>query len=162
MIPDQESTIQQRIQTHIVARDIKDKSIFSCRISGCDTSCTTSSNIKRHELLHYGEKAFDCVSPGCGKKFARKYDLKVHTRIHTKERPYECEYVNCGRTFSRTGRLLEHQRIVHHKIKITRQKINRSRVIILNKISNNITLSEPDCEDVQEEKNIKNIDNKEI
>jgi len=134
MIPtsmDMKSKPQPTIQPRTVDTNGKDKTIFSCRESGCNTCCTTLANMKRHERLHYGEKPFDCISPGCGKVFARKYDLKVHTRIHTKEKPYECEYQNCGKTFSRISGLGEHQKIVHKRERKSTPKVNRAPVPVL-------------------------------
>jgi len=85
---------------------------FICNIPGCGAKFKSSSNQKRHERQHGGEKPFQCNI--CNRKFARKYDLQVHERIHTKEKPYECTLDSCGKKFTRSSSLREHERNIHN------------------------------------------------
>jgi len=91
-----------------------DKLIYTCAFPGCDGVFNSTSNKKRHERLHSGEKPHKCDYVGCGKSFARKYDLKVHVRTHTKEKPYTCDMSGCGKRFSRNSSLREHERNIHN------------------------------------------------
>jgi len=88
------------------------KKEFICSIPGCGAKFKSSSNQKRHERQHGGEKPFQCNI--CNRKFARKYDLQVHERIHTKEKPYECTVYTCGKKFTRSSSLREHERNIHN------------------------------------------------
>jgi len=90
------------------------KLTYTCAFPGCDGVFNSTSNKKRHEKLHSGEKPHKCDFPSCGKSFARKYDLKVHVRTHTKEKPYNCEVMGCGKKFSRNSSLREHERNIHN------------------------------------------------
>ena len=53
------------------------KRSFSC--SYCDKKLNFMSDLKRHEIVHTGEKAFSCDL--CTNAFTRKYDLERHRKI---------------------------------------------------------------------------------
>jgi len=104
---------------------------YFCRIIGCNAKFKTSSNQKRHERQHCGEKPFQCNI--CSRKFARKYDLQVHERIHTKEKPYHCAITSCGKRFTRSSSLREHERNIHSVYAQKTPKIKKS--VVMHKLS---------------------------
>ncbi|XP_061224734.1 zinc finger protein 740 isoform X3 [Neopsephotus bourkii] len=73
----------------------------------CLGAFRSSYHLKRHILIHTGEKPFECDV--CDMRFIQKYHLERHKRVHSGEKPYQCE--RCMQSFSRTDRLLRHKRM---------------------------------------------------
>ncbi|NWH90530.1 ZN740 protein, partial [Aegithalos caudatus] len=73
----------------------------------CFGAFRSSYHLKRHILIHTGEKPFECDM--CDMRFIQKYHLERHKRVHSGEKPYQCE--RCMQSFSRTDRLLRHKRM---------------------------------------------------
>ncbi|XP_065610749.1 zinc finger protein 740 isoform X1 [Cyrtonyx montezumae] len=92
---------------------IKQNCSFQLRIHKnfiCEQCCgafRSSYHLKRHILIHTGEKPFECDV--CDMRFIQKYHLERHKRVHSGEKPYQCE--RCMQSFSRTDRLLRHKRM---------------------------------------------------
>ncbi|XP_067444536.1 zinc finger protein 771-like [Thunnus thynnus] len=72
----------------------------------CGKTFTTRTHLKRHLLVHTGQKPHCCKV--CGKRFARGECLRIHMRIHTVEKPYTCEV--CGKGFRQRGNMICHIR----------------------------------------------------
>ncbi|KAL4655570.1 zinc finger protein 2-like isoform X1 [Arapaima gigas] len=73
----------------------------------CYGAFRSGYHLKRHILIHTGEKPFACDI--CDMRFIQRYHLERHRRVHSGEKPYQCEH--CQQNFSRTDRLLRHRRM---------------------------------------------------
>ncbi|XP_068192544.1 zinc finger protein 281 [Antennarius striatus] len=76
------------------------------RCSQCNMSFIQKYLLQRHEKIHSGEKPFSCDQ--CNMRFIQKYHMERHKRTHSGEKPYRCD--TCQQYFSRTDRLLKHKR----------------------------------------------------
>jgi len=72
---------------------VKAERKFSCDI--CSKAFIDKTSLKRHSMIHTGEKPYQCSD--CGKQFVQLDKLKNHRRHHTGETPYECS--KCLRKF---------------------------------------------------------------
>nr|AAI53425.1 Zgc:110821 [Danio rerio] len=72
----------------------------------CGRSFKNSVTLKRHMMIHNGEKPHKCLH--CEKRFIHSGQLKIHERIHTGEKPYQCSH--CEKSFSDSGNLKKHER----------------------------------------------------
>ncbi|XP_067636647.1 zinc finger protein 93-like [Eurosta solidaginis] len=75
----------------------------------CGKHFKTKLVLKRHKLIHSGEKPHKCDF--CEKRFAQTTSVSQHMRTHTGEKPYKCKY--CERCVGSKSILNEHLR-VHH------------------------------------------------
>lgn len=64
--------------------------MYKCNV--CDKIFPTPSKLRRHFLIHSGEKPYSCRV--CGKPFNDPANLKRHHWSHIKEKPFICEECN--------------------------------------------------------------------
>ncbi|XP_061912431.1 zinc finger protein 85-like isoform X3 [Entelurus aequoreus] len=85
------------------------KQRFRHTCSYCGKSFSASS-IKRHTLIHTGERPFKCDVPECDKAFLSAVEVKKHVlTFHSSERPFKCEI--CQKGFITLGLLNSHAKI---------------------------------------------------
>nr|CAD7414402.1 unnamed protein product [Timema cristinae] len=74
----------------------------------CRQTFEFASQLKRHTLIHTGDKPYSCNI--CNKTYRDLSKLRQHSLIHTGEKPYSCE--ECGKSFRRSKSLQLHS-ILH-------------------------------------------------
>jgi len=84
----------------------QDRTVF-CTHTGCTKKFNTKKAMKRHLILHAGEKFYKCEQ--CGKSFTTSSSLSRHKLTHTSERPFMCEI--CSKCFGTNGALIIHMLI---------------------------------------------------
>lgn len=88
--------------------------------SKCGKQFNENSKLKRHLLIHIGDKKHSC--PHCNKSFIYDFNLKTHLRIHTGEKPYFCTFPGCFKSFTQSSNMITHMK--SHKDISTLNEIN--------------------------------------
>ncbi|XP_063073051.1 zinc finger and SCAN domain-containing protein 12-like [Engraulis encrasicolus] len=77
---------------------------YSC--NRCGRRFPTEEHLESHkQLMHTEERSYRCTH--CGKLFAKPRNLELHLHTHTGEKPYKC--TQCDKSFSQPGNLKMHQ-----------------------------------------------------
>jgi len=79
-----------------------------CPHINCNRRFKDNFKLKRHMLIHSGEKKFICEF--CRKAFSLDFNLRTHLRIHTGEKPYVCGFSGCKKSFSQCSNLASHEK----------------------------------------------------
>jgi len=83
----------------------------------CGKTFVNKEKLKRHFLIHTGEKPYQCDE--CESKFTRKDKLDSHKNVkhnlmfHKEEKPYSCD--QCESRFSRKDKLDNHINVKHNE-----------------------------------------------
>ncbi|VDI56786.1 Hypothetical predicted protein [Mytilus galloprovincialis] len=86
---------------------LKKKQSLRCDYGGCGKVFTLNKYLKRHLLIHCGDKPFVCDM--CNKSFTVKRYLKRHMLTHTDDKSYKCEV--CDKRFSNKDSLRPHMKM---------------------------------------------------
>lgn len=86
--------------------------IVECNL--CKFTCKRPSHLKRHMLMHTGEKPWSCEH--CPKRFAQKTDLNRHMSLHAVHYDFHCG--SCGRGFP------DENSSKHHETKCKTRRYN--------------------------------------
>ncbi|XP_041830919.1 zinc finger protein 572-like isoform X2 [Melanotaenia boesemani] len=87
---------------------------FKCSASDCDKFFRSTSEVKRHVLVHHStQRPFKCDT--CGKGFIGKSYLDAHVKIHSGEKPFACSI--CGKRFPKAYSMLRHKTLLHAFLK---------------------------------------------
>ena len=78
----QKMVISKNLSSHLHYHKQSKSRPFICQ--ECSQTFTHASSLKRHALLHTGEKQFTCDV--CGKQFIQKVAYETHCKSHTEER----------------------------------------------------------------------------
>lgn len=68
-----------------------------CPHKGCHKYFRDSSAMRKHLHTH-GPRVHVCAE--CGKAFVESSKLKRHQLVHTGEKPFQCTFEGCGKRFS--------------------------------------------------------------
>ncbi|CAL9704076.1 unnamed protein product [Knipowitschia caucasica] len=90
-------------QVQLRARETTAQNGFQCPY--CDKVMKNSYRLKRHIVIHTGERPFSCST--CGKRFTQKIHRNVHLKLHTGGRLFTCSI--CNSSFKRLCDLNNHK-----------------------------------------------------
>ena len=91
--------------------DHEGKQPYLCSFPNCEKGFTRPSDLRKHRLVHTGEKPHKCEYCDCS--FISSSNLNKHRRQHTGEKPYSCRV--CLRKFTRSIGLRNHVNSQHLK-----------------------------------------------
>ncbi len=95
-----------------------------CPVATCGKRFLDNSKLKRHMLVHSGDKPYQCDM--CGKQFSLDFNLRTHLRTHTGEKPYVCTIPGCNKRFTQSSNLTAHEKTHFNRERL--QPVGQSRL----------------------------------
>ncbi|XP_055296299.1 zinc finger and SCAN domain-containing protein 12-like [Sitodiplosis mosellana] len=83
--------------THEPSDNLTEQKMYSCDI--CHSKLSSSYNLKRHKMIHSGEKPFECDI--CKRRFREQSDLRKHKKVHNNSSTARCSVCNRNQPSSR-------------------------------------------------------------
>uniref|UniRef100_A0AAX7U6H1 C2H2-type domain-containing protein n=1 Tax=Astatotilapia calliptera TaxID=8154 RepID=A0AAX7U6H1_ASTCA len=83
---------------------------FKCTVPECEKYYRSTSEVKKHILMHHTTER-PYKCDICGKGFVKMWYLNVHARIHSGEKPFVCHI--CGKAFLKAYSMFRHKRLLH-------------------------------------------------
>ncbi|KAG1473680.1 hypothetical protein G6F56_000823 [Rhizopus delemar] len=81
----QQNMMQPQQQTRqTIRKQPTKKNKHVCTYPDCNWSFKRYEHLKRHMLVHTGERPYNCSYSGCGKRFSRSDNFHAHFRTHEK------------------------------------------------------------------------------
>lgn len=79
-----------------VINGVVQKPSFERKCDICSKVFYHSGNLRKHMILHTGERPFTCSEPNCGRTFVLSQHLKSHQKlVHSDEKSFQC--AQCGK-----------------------------------------------------------------
>jgi KRAB domain-containing zinc finger protein len=107
---------QHNLTTHKKTHDDVEKE-FECPDPDCTKRFAQNAALKRHEVVHSGERKFECEV--CEKKFTYQFNLTEHMLTHMdKQKKFKCkeDKKECKRFFRRKQHLTRHISRTHTEV----------------------------------------------
>ena len=111
-----DKTVEQHMTIHP-----QEKKPFTC--VHCLKQFSKFAHLKRHKLIHTGEKSYICSI--CDKGFLRLDHLQSHKLVHSDHRPFKCE--DCNWCFARPTSLKLHMDKHHSVLESIPKPANQER-----------------------------------
>ena len=92
----------------------KDEKPFKCSSPGCNFSTKRTDVLKKHELGHDAKNAFQCQYSGCSYTTGYKANLVFHLETHNTEKIYSCSFNGCPYRTKAHQYIKVHERTVHN------------------------------------------------
>jgi uncharacterized Zn-finger protein len=104
---------------------------YKCDWPGCDFR-SPNNKIAAHKRIHTGERPYACDWPGCEASFSRPFTLRNHKRTHTGEKPFVCDWPNCHYRSTQQTPLATHKRKHHSLGTVAAEEVIITENVIIN------------------------------